>query len=256
MEPEAIAALKNAAAHKNYQIKYFHRQTENRQELVILLGEVHDKEDLNEILLGQEVVKHFSVIGVENGAHFYHSRYFPDFVAWLYWNVVAPCAHKQGRGSTGAIPARGFSTPALDGKNIKRIDLEMGCKASAKDNFMGALNLIWNIAEFAALPATWASCYFGWPLVGVCGGTGLACIAYDLGSEALILRGYLPRNFHRIYYVVGVDTRDSGIAHNINEFFAQNQDQDILVLPAVVGSTHLPGIEYHLVTTYGFSKLK
>lgn len=360
---ETVAVFNKADEHKNYCVRYFHRKIEGRDDLVVLMGEKHIKEDKDEADRGLEVVKQFSCIGCEDGTHFTNSGLSRFDWGMNYVRKMMSNADAQRLGSTmfdyseylenilalglckaveeffnanesekktlftyinfdpehapkillGGIfgkylKSRGFDGQTLNDpinveslkywltalgkrpnfltsenadrveqaitqirhgkKNLSyralqsqnepklgtRIDLEKGCTASFRDNIYSAINTVWTFCEFLTIPAFATWCMTGSSYAGAYTGIGLCLIGFDKSCALLNKIGFLEARYCRYFYSLGVDTRDSVMAHNINEFFdKQNDSQQFL---AIMGKLHVPGVARHLLNTYGFREIK
>jgi len=129
---EAIAAFNKANKHRNYCIRYFYREIDQKREVVVLMGECHFKKDKYEVQLGEEVLKYFSCIGCEESSHFTASSLGGlDPKLYLY-RYLSSKKNSAGKGSTmqGA-----FYTPEI----IESIDnaLLIGLKWALRDLHQG-----------------------------------------------------------------------------------------------------------------------
>lgn len=99
---QTIAACIKADEHKNYRLRYFHRKAQDRDDdIVVLMGEKHVKEDADESQRGREVISQFFCIGVENYNHFLDSSFQKfDPQTFLFKNIAMLRAKNEGRGSS------------------------------------------------------------------------------------------------------------------------------------------------------------
>ena len=98
---KTIAVCNKADEHKNYCIRYFHRNIEDRDDVVVLLGEMHIKGDKDEAQRGRDLVNQFYCIGRENFNHFRESGFQKfDPKTFIFQDIILVHAGADGLGST------------------------------------------------------------------------------------------------------------------------------------------------------------
>lgn len=157
---------------------------------------------------------------------------------------------REGKKNSGPRMVRSQN----EGKRGSNIDLELGCRASLSDNICQALNTAWTYGEVLTIPALATWCITGSSYAGTCSGIGLGLIAWDVSFVLLKKLGYLSPQYSRNYYSLGIDSRDSAMAQNIDKFFAEQAKSKKLL--AMMGMLHVPGVALHLLNTYGFKEIK
>lgn len=276
LPPQAVAALE-AATVDGYAVKLLTRQEGGRKQLVVLMGELHEKSEKS-FAIGREVIQYFQYRGLEaadfrltvGGRMMAHgSEHKNKSGLALLLAAEENTSYPKGRAGSLIVEAARNAVIELPHSRVDTrpvaFELEKGHKPNIAEQ-LAMLDLVssnlghFPIAVLGGLMTIFTAILLGKGFaIAFLAVSGIYYFANMIFSylNSTTLHGYIHRHawLRNILPLVSglVWARNTTMASNIQSNLTNNPE--IKTLLTIVGICHIPGLKQLLVERYGFKEL-